>query len=132
MLAERRHVIRRVVALRLARRWLQDRFSRIPDDLGVPSDDMVSCGRMTRSGLSDNESIVPRRTRTVALAFADGVRTRLPPAPRMTYREIGVCLGISGERVRTIEQQALRRLRHPSRRKFFELALHGDRIARPA
>jgi RNA polymerase primary sigma factor len=41
--------------------------------------------------------------------------------PPMTLREIGLILGVTGERVRRIEAKILRKLRHPSRSKFLKI-----------
>ena len=38
----------------------------------------------------------------------------------LTLKEIGDKLGVSRERIRTIESQALRRLRHPSRARYLK------------
>lgn len=55
----------------------------------------------------------------------------------MTYREIGEVLGISGERVRMIEAQALRKLRRSGRLREFLCLLeapikenYGEKVPR--
>jgi hypothetical protein len=44
----------------------------------------------------------------------------------MTHREIGDEIGVSVERVRQIEQKALRKLRHPSRSRQLVEFMYGD------
>ena len=42
------------------------------------------------------------------------------PGRKLTLEEIGQVMGVTRERVRQIEAQALRKLRHPSRIRFLK------------
>lgn len=57
------------------------------------------------------ETLPPREARVLRLRYG------LPDKPVHTLKEVGEKMGITRERVRQIEAQALRRLRHPSLRR---------------
>jgi RNA polymerase primary sigma factor len=57
------------------------------------------------------ETLPPREARVLRLRYG------LPDKPVHTLKEVGEKMGITRERVRQIEAQALRRLRHPSMRR---------------
>ena len=65
--------------------------------------------KLLKEGLSTTlESLTPRERRIIELRFGlDEERSR-------TLKEVGVELGLTKERVRQIEKQALAKLRHPS------------------
>lgn len=65
--------------------------------------------KLLKEGLSKTlESLTPRERRVIELRFGfDEERSR-------TLKEVGVELGLTKERVRQIEKQALAKLRHPS------------------
>lgn len=44
-----------------------------------------------------------------------------------TYKQIARYEGVSGERIRQIEQRALKKLRHPTRKSLLKKMLFGDR-----
>ena len=50
----------------------------------------------------------------VRLRYVVAARYGLGDTPPALFREIGACLGVSGERARQLHQEALARLRHPA------------------
>ena len=62
------------------------------------------------SGLPSFEGTPEERLRTACIWVAEN-----SPGRQLTLEEIGIVMGVTRERVRQIEAQALRKLRHPSR-----------------
>ena len=58
-------------------------------------------------------TLTAREERVIRLRFGIGLNTE------HTYQEIGKKYGVGGERIRQIEQKALRKLKHPSRSRRF-------------
>jgi len=59
------------------------------------------------------------------------LRYGLTDGPPKTLQQIGDLFGVSRERIRQIERKALRRLKHPSRRKILEHCGQNDNKNRP-
>jgi len=81
--------------------FIADRAALKPDE--------ETDAKLLKEGLSKTlESLTPRERRVIELRFGlDEERSR-------TLKEVGVELGLTKERVRQIEKQALAKLRHPS------------------
>jgi RNA polymerase primary sigma factor len=62
------------------------------------------------SGLPSFEGTPEVRLRSACIWVAEN-----SPGRQLTLEEIGIVMGVTRERVRQIEAQALRKLRHPSR-----------------
>ena len=62
------------------------------------------------SGLPSFEGTPEERLRSACIWVAEN-----SPGRQLTLEEIGIVMGVTRERVRQIEAQALRKLRHPSR-----------------
>jgi len=78
---------------------LTDERSKAPEDLMIEADDLDRIfGRLDK--LEDREAAVIR------------MRFGLDPFPPMTLREVGENLGLTRERVRQLENQALQKLMH--------------------
>jgi RNA polymerase primary sigma factor len=69
----------------------------------------IATQHMLRQELNDALSVLPERERQVLQ-----LRYGLADGRRRTLEEVGVAFGITRERTRQIEAEALRRLRHPS------------------
>jgi RNA polymerase sigma factor (sigma-70 family) len=101
-----RHIHRRAKELsREGDVWLQE----MPASWEVADPAAVLEGKVIEGVLRDLVSQLPRRLRQVI----EG-RYGLEEAPPRTLKELGEELGVSGERVRQLQQDALAWLRHPA------------------
>jgi RNA polymerase primary sigma factor len=82
----------------------------IPDTMAIAPVDQASAHLMKEHIVHVLESLGEREAEVVRLRF--GIDGEQP----MTLEDIGARFGITRERVRQIEQKAMRKLRHPSRR----------------
>jgi RNA polymerase primary sigma factor len=86
--------------------------SRLGDfiaDQAIPQPEEQSTASLLREGLSKTlESLTPRERRIIELRFGLGNEYS------RTLEEVGTELGLSKERIRQIEKEALAKLRHPS------------------
>jgi RNA polymerase primary sigma factor len=89
-----------------------DREGRIGEmlaDENLESPIEIAAQHMLKHELSSILNSLPERERKVLL-----MRYGLTDGKRRTLEEVGVAFGITRERTRQIEADALRRLRHPS------------------
>jgi RNA polymerase primary sigma factor len=89
-----------------------DREGRIGEmlaDENLDSPIEIAAQHMLKHELSDVLNDLPERERNILL-----LRYGLEDGKRRTLEEVGVAFGITRERTRQIEAEALRRLRHPS------------------
>jgi len=80
------------------------------EDESAPGPEEMAAGVLLREQLSTAlDSLSPRERRVIEMRFG------LDSQSGRTLREIGAELGLTKERIRQIEGEALRKLRHPSR-----------------
>jgi len=78
-------------------------------DRAAPQPEEETDAKLLKEGLSRTlESLTPRERRVIELRFGLGDERG------QTLKEVGAVLGLTKERVRQIEKQALAKLRHPS------------------
>ena len=82
----------------------------IPDTMAAAPVELASAHLMKEHIVQVLESLSEREAEVVRMRF--GIDVEQP----MTLEDIGTRFGITRERVRQIEQKAMRKLRHPSRR----------------
>lgn len=87
----------------LSSEWSVDAAS---DGLPVDALEHERCRKMVRRAMS---SLSPRQEMVLRMRFGIGEKSD------HTLEEVGAILGIGKERVRRIESQALRKMRHPAR-----------------
>ncbi len=92
--------------------------------LGVPDLDEYADRVLVRRALSRLLSRLPDRLRRVI-----GERYGLDGEPRRTLRQLGAQLGLSHERVRQLEQDALAWLRHPAHSLLLRQRLGKNTVA---
>ena len=85
--------------------WLQE----MPASWAVPDPAAVLEGKLIEGVLLDLVSQLPQRLRQVIVG-----RYGLGEAPPRTLKDLGEELGVTGERVRQLQQDALAWLRHPT------------------
>jgi RNA polymerase primary sigma factor len=79
------------------------------EDSETPPPDEIATNNLLRQQLETAFSALPaREVRILKLRYG------IPDGKRHTLREVGEKIGVTRERVRQIEAQALKRLRHPS------------------
>jgi len=81
----------------------------IADQATVPPEEQASVSLLGEELSRTLESLTPRERRIIELRFGLGNE------PSRTLEEVGAELGLSKERIRQIEKEALAKLRHPSR-----------------
>jgi RNA polymerase primary sigma factor len=81
----------------------------IPDQKALPPDEESNTSLLKEELSKTLESLTPRERRVIELRFGLG------DEHSRTLVEVGTELGLSKERIRQIEKEALAKLRHPSR-----------------
>ncbi len=87
----------------------EGRIGEMLADENLDSPIEIAAQHMLKHELSDVLNDLPERERNILL-----LRYGLEDGKRRTLEEVGVAFGITRERTRQIEAEALRRLRHPS------------------
>jgi RNA polymerase primary sigma factor len=84
----------------------------VPDELLTTPTDMVEQAQLSDQVEQVLETLTPREAQILRLRFG------LQGGRAHTLKEVGKILGLTRERVRQIEKQALRRLQYPSRARL--------------
>ncbi|GAG15228.1 unnamed protein product, partial [marine sediment metagenome] len=85
------------------------RLGDVIQDESVPEPEEVAATVLLREQLSTAlESLSPRERRVIEMRFG------LDNGSSRTLGEVGTALGLTKERIRQIQGEALRKLRHPS------------------
>jgi len=109
--------IRKEIAIEFGdERFIIEAQSKLLEFQESPEEDMIQ----KESALAIKQTLAtltPREERVITMRFG------LEDGKEKTYEEVGNLFGVVRERIRQIEAKALRKLRHPARRRHIKNSL---------